>query len=99
MNKFLRWLRGLKFGKAAKSKWIFGTFKSKAKWLNQLSKRGWTPEQITEAITKGKSFNAVNKVNRGNSATRYIHPKTGKSVVIDDVTKEILHVGGPGFKY
>ncbi len=32
-------------------------------------------------------------------ATRYINPTTGQSVVLDDVTKEVIHVGGPGFKY
>jgi RHS repeat-associated protein len=81
------------------TKWIFGAFKTEAKWASQLAKRGWTKKQITEAISKGQQFKAVNNVNKANSATRYVHPATGKSVVIDDVTKELLHVGGPGFKY
>jgi RHS repeat-associated protein len=81
------------------SSWVYGAFKTEAKWAGQLSKRGWTAEQITEAVTRGKSFDAVNMVNKANSATRYVHPTTGQSVVIDDVTKELLHVGGPGFKY
>lgn len=81
------------------TKWIFGAFKTEAKWASQLAKRGWTQKQITEAISKGQQFKAVNNVNKANSATRYVHPATGKSVVIDDVTKELLHVGGPGFKY
>ena len=85
------------FGFAAKggSSWVYGAFKTEAKWAGQLSKRGWTAEQITEAVTKGKSFDAVNMVNKANSATRYVHPTTGQSVVIDNVTKELLHVGGP----
>lgn len=88
------------FFKASKtSNWMYGGFKSSTKWGNQLAKRGWTEKQITEAISKGKSFNAVNDVNKANTATRYVHPQTGQSVVIDDVTKELLHVGGPGFKY
>ena len=41
---------------------------------------------------------AVNKAN-GNPATRYVNPDTGQSVVIDDVTGQLIHVGGPGFKY
>jgi hypothetical protein len=81
------------------SSWVYGSFKSESKWAGQLSKIGWTAEQITEAVTKGKSFNSVNMVNKANSATRYVHPTTGQSVVIDNVTKELLHVGGPGFKY
>lgn len=32
-------------------------------------------------------------------ATRYVHPRTGKSIVIDNKTNEIFHVGGEGFKY
>lgn len=81
------------------SKWIYGGFKSSKKWANQLTKRGWTEKQIGEAIANGKQFNAVNNVNKANSATRYVHPITEQSVVIDDVTKELLHIGGKGFKY
>jgi len=64
-----------------------------------MAKRGWTKDQITEAVTRGHSYNAVNMVNKSNPATRYVHPTTGQSVVIDNITKEILHIGGPGFKY
>jgi hypothetical protein len=32
-------------------------------------------------------------------ATRYIYPATGKSVVVDNATGEVFHVGGEGFKY
>ncbi|MBZ5856408.1 colicin E5-related ribonuclease [Flavihumibacter profundi] len=81
------------------SSWIYGAFKTDAKWASQLSERGWTPEQITEAVTKGKRFDAVNLVHKGNPASRYVHPTTGQSVVIDDVTKELLHVGKLDFLY
>ncbi|WP_434148427.1 RHS repeat-associated core domain-containing protein [Methylocaldum gracile subsp. desertum] len=84
---------------ARATEWTLGAFKSEAKWASQLEKRGWTPDQITEAINKGQSFPAENLVNKGNQATRYVHPQTGQSVVIDNVTKEVIHVGGPGFKY
>ena len=77
----------------------FGKHKSTQKWMNQLEKRGWTPGQVDQAIKKGKNFPAKNNINPGNSATRYVHPETGKSVVIDNVTKEVIHVGGEGFKY
>ena len=86
-------------GAARGGKWIYGRFKTFTKWANQLAKRGWTEKQITEAITRGKTFSAINNVNKANAATRYVHPTTGQSVVVDDVTKELLHVGGPGFKY
>jgi hypothetical protein len=56
-------------------------------------------QQIDEAIASGKQFPAPNNVNPANGATRFVHPTTGRSVVIDNVTKELLHVGGDGFKY
>ena len=64
----------------------------------QMARRGWTPEKIDEARRSGKQVRAVNQAT-GNPATRYVHPETGQSVVIDDVTGEAIHVGGPGFSY
>lgn len=64
-----------------------------------MNQRGWKPNQVTEAIQKGKQFPAENLVNKGNPATRYVHPETGRSIVQDNVTKEIIHFGGDGFKY
>jgi hypothetical protein len=64
-----------------------------------MQQRGWTAEQITEAIQNGRKLHAVNNVNPANAATRYVHPATGRSVVIDDVTGEVIHVGGDGFVY
>ena len=84
---------------ATETKWILGAFKSEARWASQLQKRGWSPKQITEAIQKGKSFPAENLINKGNQATRYVHPESGKSVVLDNITKEVIHIGGPNFKY
>ncbi len=81
------------------SKWVFGAFKTEAKWASQFLKRGWTRELVTEAVTRGESFEAVNTVNKANGATRYVYPTTEQSIVIDNVTKELLHVGGPDFKY
>ena len=60
--------------------------------------RGWTPEQIAKAIKSGQEIPAINKAT-GNAAIRYVHPGTGQSVVVDTVANEVIHVGGPGFKY
>ena len=68
------------------------------KIAKQMEKRGWTTDQIREAIDSGSKTNAVNKAN-GNPATRHVHPTTGQSVVVDDATGEVIHIGGPGFKY
>ncbi|MDE3234527.1 MAG: hypothetical protein KGO81_01140 [Bacteroidota bacterium] len=79
--------------------WKYGDFKSETKWKNQFEQRGWTEDQVSEAIKYGKSYDAVNNVHPENGATRYVHPTTGQSIVVDNVTKELIHVGGPGFKY
>jgi len=81
------------------AKWVLGAGRSAAKWARQFEKRGWTAEAVTEALEKGERFAAENLVNKGNSATRYVHPETGRSVVIDDKTREVIHVGGDGSKY
>jgi Colicin E5 ribonuclease domain len=79
--------------------WRFGGNHSAQKWQKKLAQRGWTPQQISDAIQSGRQFPAVNNVNPGNAATRYVHSRTGRSVVVDDVTGEVIHVGGDGFVY
>jgi hypothetical protein len=61
----------------------------------QMARRGWTERQIVEALqTQGIAVHGK----RG-PATRYVHPGTGRSVVVDDATGEVFHVGGDGFEY
>ena len=72
--------------------------KQSDKLLRQMVARGWTEVQITEAQARGSRNNAVN-LETGGPATRYVHPETGRSVVIDDLTGEVIHVGGDGFIY
>ncbi len=83
----------------AQRNWRLGGNKTAQKWANQMRQRGWTPEQIDEALSHGRSCPATNNVNPTNPAIRYINPTTGQSVVIDAQTGEIIHVGGPGFIY
>jgi len=64
-----------------------------------MQQRGWTDQQITDAISSGQQIPATNNINPTNGATRYIHPTTGRSVVLDDTTGEVIHVGGDGFVY
>jgi hypothetical protein len=61
--------------------------------------RGWTPDQITEAIQKGQTFPAINHIDPSHFATRYVHPTTRRSVVVDDATQEVIHVGADGYIY
>jgi Colicin E5 ribonuclease domain len=80
-------------------RWRLGSNKSNQKWQNQLAKRGWTPDQIDQAIENGQQVPAPNNINPANGATRFVNPVTGRSVVIDNVTGEVIHVGGDGFQY
>jgi hypothetical protein len=91
--------RGVVAGTEAAGGWRLGEFKSATKWANQMATREWTPEQITEAIKHGARSPAPNRVHPGNSASAYTHPTTGRRLVIDDETGEILQLGGDGFRY
>jgi len=79
--------------------WRFGGHKSAQRWNSQMGQRGWAEYQISDAIQYGKMFNAPNRVNPRNSAIRFVHPETGKSIVLDTRTKELLQLGGHGFRF
>ncbi len=72
--------------------------KSPGKLVRQMAARGWTDAAIQEARRDGEQMPAVN-TETGTPATRYIHPVTGRSGVIDDVSGDVIHVGGDGFIY
>ena len=65
----------------------------------ELAKRGptpfkqgtsWTPSLICEAISKGEQFPVANSLNPQNPAIRYVHPASGRAVIRDTVTGEII---------
>jgi RHS repeat-associated protein len=102
---------GLRYGLPALGRWLANrggreaveeggeqALKISPKIERHMARRGWTSQQVSEAVRSGKQVRAVNKAT-GNPATRYVNPNTGQSVVIDDVTGEVIHVGGPGFSY
>ena len=60
--------------------------------------RQW-PDEITETIQRGQKLAATNNVNPGNAAMRFVHPTTGRSVVLDEATGEVIHFGGDGYVY
>ncbi len=103
-QKWLRPLKGaLDWAKGSWRAWRGAKVTAQAarigpKIAKQMGSRGWTREAVEEAMKSGKKLRAVNKAT-GNAATRYVHPTTGQSVVVDDVTGEVIHVGGPGFRY
>jgi hypothetical protein len=70
-------------------------YANEAKLRTQMTRRGWTEAQIREALaTQGIPIRG-----KKGPATRYVHPRTGRSVVFDDATGEVFHVGGDGFEY
>ena len=70
-------------------------FSNEPKLRKQMRKRGWTEAELREALAT-TAFPAVGK---GGPAMRYVHPTTGNSVVVDQATGEIFHVGGEGYEY
>jgi hypothetical protein len=70
-------------------------FSNEAKLRRQMKARGWTDAMIIETL-QTTPFPATGK---DGPALRYIHPGTGKSVVVDQATGAIFHVGGEGFLY
>ena len=70
-------------------------FSNEAKIRAQMHRRNWTDEQVKETLLTLP----IPAIGKKGSALRYIHPRTGKSVVVDAGTGEIFHVGGDGFKY
>jgi hypothetical protein len=70
-------------------------FASEKKLRKQMQTRGWTDEQLQEAL----ATTPLPAVGKAGPALRYVHPATGMSVVVDAVTREIFHVGGEGFRY
>jgi YD repeat-containing protein len=93
------WPPGRRKRRPAAADWILGSHKNADTWLRQMEQRGWTTQQIADAIRRGAQFEARNFVNPGNPAIRYVNPATGRSVVVDAVTRQIIHVSGDGFRY
>jgi hypothetical protein len=70
-------------------------FSNETKIRAQMKQRGWTETQVREAL----ATSGVPAQGKEGPARRYIHPQTGQSVVTDNATGEIFHVGGAGFRY
>lgn len=70
-------------------------FSNELKLRQQMRKRGWTEDMIREAL----STTGIPAVGKQGPATRYVHPVTGQSVVVDDASGVIFHVGKRGFRY
>ena len=70
-------------------------FSNEAKLRDQMKARDWTEDQVREAL----ATTPITATGKRGPALRYVHPTSGKSVVVDAATGEIFHVGGEGFRY
>ena len=70
-------------------------FSNETKLRKQMAARGWTDQQVQEAF----ATTPLPALGKHGPALRYVHPTTGKSVVVDAATGEIFHVGAAGYRY
>jgi hypothetical protein len=62
--------------------------------VRRMVQGGWTKQDILDAIANGQVYPAINKAT-GGAATEYV-TSSGKFVVIDNTTKQVLQVSRPG---
>lgn len=70
-------------------------------WGKYMAKRGWTFDEIQKTLLHGKwtPIGGNNYLNPGNSMSMVTNLKSNKSLIIDNVTKEILHLGKSTYVY
>jgi hypothetical protein len=74
-----------------------GPHKGLRAWLNRLWAGNWSSSAISSTIRYGQSYGVVNNVNKGAGAKVYLEPGgTGRFVVVDSSTGNILQVSRPG---
>ncbi len=61
------------------------------KITRQMTSRGWTKQEILDTIREGDAYPVTNKAT-GGPATEYVSRSTGKFVVIDNNTGQVLQV-------
>ena len=67
------------------------------KIVRQMTGRGWTKQEILDTVREGDAYPATNK-DTGGPATEYVSRSTGKFVVIDNKTGEVLQVSKAGYR-
>jgi RHS repeat-associated protein len=69
------------------------------KILKDMVRRGWSKQEIQDAVQLGKAEPATDFTAGGAPATRYTNPTTGKAVTVNDATGKVIQVGDVGFHY
>jgi hypothetical protein len=65
---------------------------------NQMTTRGWTKAEIQQTYETGVRTKVVDKTAGGQPATQYLDKATGKFIVVNDATGNVIQVSGPGFR-
>lgn len=70
-------------------------------WPKYMTEKGWTREDISRTLIQGKWLKHYkeNYLNPGNPVSIVTDEKTGRSLIIDNRTREILQLGKDGYKY
>ena len=69
-------------------------FSNELKIRRQMQKRGCTDVELREALQSP----ALPANGKAGPAFRYVHPRTGKSVIVDAASGDIFHVGKDGYR-
>ena len=64
----------------------------------QMVKRGWTPQEIDRVYREGVPSQVVDRTAGFTPATQYVDPETGKFIVINSQTGNVIQVSKPGFR-
>ena len=65
------------------------------KILRQMISRNWTTKEIADVVERGVAHEAINKAT-GGAATEFVDAATGRFVVVDNSTKQVIQVSGSG---
>jgi RHS repeat-associated protein len=65
---------------------------------NRMAQRGWTPQEITRVYREGVPSQVPDKTAGFTPATQYVDPATGKFIVVNNATGNVVQVSGPGFR-
>jgi RHS repeat-associated protein len=71
-------------------------------WGTYMTKQGWSFAQVEQTLLKGNWQSWTknqNWLNPGNSMSIVTNPQTGQSLIIDNVTKEIIQLGKAGHAF
>ena len=64
----------------------------------QMVARGWTRQEMLDVFEKGQPSRVVDRTVGGALATQYLDTATGRFIVVNDATGNVIQVSGAGFR-